>query len=92
MQQFELAVIRVSFLFLFIDPETATLVSSDATLAMSSRMIYVDQYYNFRLSDITVTDPEKHPYMKLLYQRLNCPNASRKEATLGKQQQQQQTA
>ncbi|VDL18442.1 unnamed protein product [Hymenolepis diminuta] len=82
----------------------------------------VDQYHNFRLTDISVTDTEKHPYMvdsinlitksPLQLSVRNCfirgsivryvqlpaddcdvyelQNASRKEATMNKQQQQQQ--
>ncbi|KAH9284776.1 U6 snRNA-associated Sm-like protein LSm2 [Echinococcus granulosus] len=75
-----------------------TLVGKDVVVELKNDLCIhgtlhsVDQYHNFRLSDITVTDPEKHPYMLPADECdvYELQNASRKEATLGKQQQQQQ--
>ncbi|KAF5399412.1 hypothetical protein P879_10135 [Paragonimus westermani] len=87
-----------------------TLVGKDVLIELKNDLCIcgtlhsVDQYHNFRLSDISVTDPEKHPHMLSVkncfirgsivrYVQLpadecdtvELQNASRKEATLGKQ-------
>ncbi|KAM3173361.1 U6 snRNA-associated Sm-like protein LSm2 [Hymenolepis weldensis] len=92
-----------------------TLVGKDVIVELKNDLCIhgtlhsVDQYHNFRLTDISVTDTEKHPYMLSVrncfirgsivrYVQLpadDCDvyelqNASRKEATMNKQQQQQQ--
>ncbi|CAH8557845.1 unnamed protein product [Dicrocoelium dendriticum] len=46
-----------------------TLVGKDVLIELKNDLCIcgtlhsVDQYHNFRLMDISVTDPEKHPHM-----------------------------
>nr|VZH89060.1 unnamed protein product [Spirometra erinaceieuropaei] len=110
----EQAVYRIVFKMIFFS-FFKTLVGKDVVVELKNDLCIcgtlhsVDQFHNFRLTDITVTDPEKHPYMLSVkncfirgsivrYVQLpadecdvyELQNASRKEATLGKQQQHQQ--